>query len=61
MAYDRTEGKLKLIGLIGSIFVGLSGAAVGTWKSLKEADKIKESKPKEEQPKVKEQPADKAD
>lgn len=48
--YDRTEGKLKIVGFVGAILTGLSGAAVGTWKMLKEGDKIHTTKP----PKVEE-------
>ena len=44
-AYDSTEGKLKVLGFIGSVIVGISGAAVGTWRTLKEVDKIHENKP----------------
>lgn len=42
--YDKTEGKLNILGFVGSIIVGLSGAAVGTWKTLKEVDKINAEK-----------------
>lgn len=52
--YDRTEGKLKIVGFVGAILTGLSGAAVGTWKVLKEGDKLHATK----QPKVEEKKPD---
>ena len=37
---DKTESKLKIVGFVGSVIVGLSGAAVGTWRALKESEKL---------------------
>ena len=36
--FDKTESGLKIVGLVGAILTGISGAAVGTWKILKEKD-----------------------
>lgn len=46
--YDRTEGKLKIVGFVGGILTGLSGVAVATWKMLKEGDKLHMTKPPKE-------------
>lgn len=37
-SFDKTESSLKIVGLVGAVLTGISGAAVGTWKILKEKD-----------------------
>ena len=44
---DKTESKLKIVGFVGSVIVGLSGAAVGTWRALKEGEKLHDEAEKE--------------
>ena len=46
---DRTESKLKIFGFIGSAIVGISGAAVATWKTCKETDKLHQDKLKQQE------------
>jgi len=46
---DRTESKLKIFGFIGSAIVGISGAAVATWKTCKETDKLHQDKLKQKE------------
>lgn len=44
---DKTESRLKIIGFIGAVIGGFSTMAVGTWRTLKEHDKIHANEPKE--------------
>lgn len=45
---DKTESRLKIIGFIGAVIGGFSTMAVGTWRTLKEHDKIhKDDEPKQ--------------
>lgn len=52
---DRTESKLKIFGFIGSAIVGISGAAVATWKTCKETDKLHQDKLKQKELESKEE------